>query len=475
MKGGFGYRVVYWLQVKGDFFMGNYLDEYKSKLITAEEAVRMVKSGNVIDYGMFATKPVDFDIALGKRAGDGLEKVAIRGTGSVLPVPEVIKNDIEKMTFQYFSWYYTALDRKAGDLGLVCHSPCNYHEAGILVNDPRYAYIWPDIWVAQVTPMDKAGCFNFGLGNSHNRGWALDSKIAIVEVNENMPYCPGGCDEYVHISEIDYIIEGSNTPIFTTPPAPAPSAEEEKIAKLIVEDIQDGACLQLGIGALPNLIGEMIADSDLKDLGIQTEMFCDAMVRLYDAGKITNARKAKDKYKSTYAFCLGTQETYDFLDRNPRCASCAVIHTNEPSEIARNDNFISINNILEIDLFNQVCSESYGTRQISGTGGQLDFVIGAFHSQGGKSFLAFTSTYKDKEGNIQSRIKPMLTPGGIVTVPRSAVNFLVTEYGKVDMKARSIWGRAEALINIAHPDFRDDLIKAAEEMKIWSRTNHIPF
>ena len=455
--------------------MKTYLDEYRTKLITAEKAAQLVESDNIVDYGMFATKPVDFDLALGKRAGEHLENVSVRGTGTILPVPEVIKNDPEQKSFQYFSWYFTAIDRKAGDFGLACHSPFNYHEATILAYNEDFSHVWPDVWVAQVTPMDKAGCFNFGLGNSHNRGMALHSKTAIVEINNNMPRCLGGSDEYVHISEIDYIIEGSNFDIFSTPPSPAPTPEEQQIAKFIVEEIVDGACIQLGIGALPNLIGNLIAESDLKDLGVQSEMFCDSMVRMYETGKITNAKKARDINKSTFSFCLGTQDTYDFLDDNPRCASSAVYDTNSPEGVARNDNVISINNILEIDLFTQVCSESSGLRQISGTGGQLDFVVGAFHSRGGKSFLAFSSTFKDKEGVLHSRVKPLLSPGGIVTVPRTQVQYVVTEYGKVNMKARSIWGRAESLINIAHPDFRDELIKAAQEMKIWSKTNRIPF
>ena len=456
--------------------MKTYLDEYKRKLITAEQAAQLVESNAIIDYGMFATKPVDFDAALGKRAGDGLENVSVRGTGSILPIPEVIKNDIEQKTFQYFSWYFTLLDRKAADMGLAAHNPFNYHEATMLAySQGVYKELEPQVWCAQVTPMDKHGCFNFGLGNSHNRGMALMSKIAIVEVNENMPVCLGGNDEYVHISEIDYIIEGSNSPIFTTPPSAEPTPEERKIAEYILKEIPDGACLQLGIGALPNLIGHMIADSDLKDMGIQSEMFCDSFVTMYEKGKITNARKSYDINKSTYSFCLGTQDTYDFLDNNPRCASTQVMYTNDPSQVARQDKVIAVNNILEIDLLSQVCSESFGLRQISGTGGQLDFVIGAFHSKGGKGILAFSSTFKDKEGQLHSRIKPLLTPGAVVTVPRTQVHYLVTEYGIVAMKALSVWGRAEALINLAHPDFRDELLQSAKEMKIWTRTNRIPF
>lgn len=457
--------------------MSTYLEEYKRKLITVEEAARLVQSNDIIDYGMFATKPVDFDVALSKRAGEpDLQNVAIRGTGSVLPVPQVIQGDVEQKSFQYFNWFFTAIDRKAGDFGLACHNPFNYHEATTLAYNRDYETWWPNVWVSQVTPMDKHGCFNFGLGNSHNRGLALGSKrVAIVEVNENMPRCLGGNDEYVHISEIDYIIEGSNTPIFATPPSAAPTPEETKIAAHIMEHIPNGACIQLGIGALPNLLGNMLADSDLKDLGVQSEMFCDAYVKMYEKGKITNANKAYDINKSTYSFCLGTKETYDFLDDNPLCASCTVNYTNNPENIARHDNMISLNNILEVDLLSQVCSESSGLRQISGTGGQLDFVIGAFHSKGGKAFLAFSSTYKDKEGNLQSRIRPLLTPGAAVTVPRTIVQYLVTEYGAISMKGRSVWGRAESVISLAHPDFRDELIKQAKEMKIWSKTNRIPF
>ncbi|NLW91825.1 MAG: butyryl-CoA:acetate CoA-transferase [Syntrophomonadaceae bacterium] len=454
-----------------------YHEEYKRKLISLEEAAQLIQSNDIIDYGMFPTKPVDFDIALSKRAGDpNLTNVAIRGTGGVLPIPEVVKNDPEQKSFQYFSWFFTALDRKMGEYGLATHLPANYHEANLMATDTSLAHIWPTVWVAQTTPMDKNGCFNFGLGCSHNRGLAVNSKrLAIVEVNQNMPRCLGGNDEYMHISEIDYIVEGSNTPIFTIPAAGAPTPEETKIAEYIMAEIPNGACVQLGIGAMPNLLGNMIADSDLKDLGVQSEMFCDAYVAMYDKGKITNAKKSYDTNKSTYAFCLGTQDTYDFLDDNPLCGACNVNYTNNPTNIAMHDNVIGINNILEIDLLSQVCSETSGLRQISGTGGQLDFIIGAFHSKGGKGFLAFSSTFKDKEGKVHSRVRPMLTPGAVVTVPRTTVHYLVTEYGIANMKGLSTWGRAEAVIGLAHPDFRDELIKDAKEMKLWSRTNKTPF
>jgi len=450
--------------------LGTFLEEYKSKLVTAEQAAKLVKSGDLIDYGVFATKPVDFDAALAGRAGE-VTDVAVRGTATVLPVPKIIQADPMQKSFQYYSWYYTAIDRAISQHELVNFIPNNFNEGYILLSRPEYNALWPNVWVAQTTSMDAHGNFNFGLGNAHNRVLALSAPITIVEVNENMPRCLGGIGESIHISQVDYVIEGSNSPIFTTPPAGAPNPQEEAIARLVMEEIHDGCCIQLGIGALPNLLGTMIADSDLKDLGIQTEMFVEAYMKMYENGIVTNAKKAYDWDKATYTFCFGTQETYDFLNDNPQCASCTSFYTNNPTRIAMHDNIISLNNIVEIDLQGQVCSESSGTRHISGTGGQLDWTLGAFQSKGGKGFLAFTSTYTDKDGNLKSRIKPMLTPGAAVSVPRHCVHYLVTEYGKVRMKGLSVWGMTEAIISLAHPQFRDELLKEARDMKIWTRTN----
>ena len=199
----------------------------------------------------------------------------------------------------------------------------------------------------------------------------------------------------------------------------------------------------------------------------------DSYVDLYLAGKITGARKTTDRYKMVYTFAMGTKKLYDFLDNNPACAIYPVNYTNDPRIIALNDNFIAINNAIEIDLYGQVCSESVGTRQISGTGGQLDFIYGAFHSHGGKGMICLSSTFTDKDGRVQSRIRPTLTPGAVVTVPRSITSYVVTEYGIVNLKGKSTWQRSADLISIAHPDFRDELIKEAEKMKIWRRTNKI--
>jgi acyl-CoA hydrolase len=193
---------------------------------------------------------------------------------------------------------------------------------------------------------------------------------------------------------------------------------------------------------------------------------------MFKAGKITGSHKNIDRYKQVYSFVLGSQELYEYIDDNPGLASYSVDYTNDPKVIAQIDDFVSINACIEVDLFGQVCSESVGTRHISGTGGQLDFVEGAYKSKGGQSFICLPSTI-DIKGKVGSRIKPVLTPGAIVTSPRTATHMLVTEYGIASMKGKSTWERAEALINIAHPDFRDMLVADAENMNIWRRSNKI--
>ncbi|HNX93143.1 MAG TPA: acetyl-CoA hydrolase/transferase C-terminal domain-containing protein, partial [Syntrophomonas sp.] len=260
-------------------------------------------------------------------------------------------------------------------------------------------------------------------------------------------------------------------PKLTNLPALPVSDTDKKIAAHVMELMCDGACVQLGIGAMPNTVGALIAQSDLKDLGVHTEMLCDSYVDMYNAGRISGQKKTLDKGKMVYTFAMGTDKLYNFMDHNPVCACYPVHYCNDPHVIAQNDNVIAINNCLEVDMYGQVASEASAGRQISGTGGQLDFIIGAFHSKGGKPIIALSSTVKKSDGTLMSRITPGLTPGTIVTVPRSITSYVITEYGAVNLKGKSTWERAEALISIAHPNFRDELIKSADQAKIWLRTN----
>jgi acyl-CoA hydrolase len=219
-------------------------------------------------------------------------------------------------------------------------------------------------------------------------------------------------------------------------------------------------------------VGSMVAKSSLKDLAVHSEMYVDAFVKMSEAGKITGARKQIDKYKQVFSFAFGSKDLYDFIDDNPGIASYSVDYVNNPYVVSQLDNFVSVNACIEVDVFGQICSETVGTRHISGTGGQLDFVEGAYRSEGGQSFICMTSTFEGKDG-LKSRIKPILTPGSIVTAPRTAVHMIVTEYGIADLKGKSTWQRAEEIIDIAHPTFQDELIKEAEEMKIWRRSNKV--
>ena len=247
---------------------------------------------------------------------------------------------------------------------------------------------------------------------------------------------------------------------------------DSKIAEMIVKEIPNGATLQLGVGGLPNTVGAMIAESDLKDLGMHTEMLVDAFYLMYREGRLTNKLKPIDKDKAVWAFALGSQDMYDWMDDNPFLAGYPVEYVNDPFVISQFDNFISINNCIDIDLFGQISSESSGTHQISGSGGQLDFTDGAYRSRGGKSIIALRSTFHNKKtGQDESRIRPTLLNGTIVTDPRSQAHWVATEYGMVNLMGASTWERAEKLISIAHPKFREDLIKAAEDMKIWRYSN----
>ena len=292
----------------------------------------------------------------------------------------------------------------------------------------------------------------------------------IIEVNPNMPRCLGGFEEGIHISKVDMIVE-SDAPLGIMGGGGAATEVDHAVAKLIVEEIPNGACLQLGIGGMPNAVGTLIAQSDLKDLGVHTEMYVDAFVDISMAGKINGSKKAIDRGRQTFAFGAGTQKLYDFVNNNPSCMSAPVDYTNDARTISQIDNFISINNAVNMDLFGQVNAESAGIKQISGAGGQLDFVLGAYLSKGGKSFICCSSSFTDKQGNLKSRILPTLDNGSIVTDARPNVHYVVTEYGKVCLKGMSAWQRAEALISIAHPQFREELIAQAEKMHLWRRSN----
>lgn len=448
----------------------NYQQEYKEKLVTAEEAATAVKSGQWVDYGWCVTTPYEVDKAVAKRIADlNLTDVKFRG-GILMREPEIFKIENPADHLVWNSWHMGGVERRAVAKGFSFYDPLRYSEL------PRYYLDMKepvDVAIEMVSPMDEHGYFNFGPSASHLGAVVQRAKKVIVEVNNTVPRCLGGVENGVHISQVDMIVESDNTPIPVTGAAGEPSEVDQKVAQLIVDEIPNGACLQLGIGGMPNAVGKLIATSDLKDLGVHTEMYVDAFVDLAEAGKINGSKKSIDRFRQTFAFGSGTQKMYDYLNDNPECMSTSVGYTNDVRVISQLDNFMSINNAVDIDLFGQISSESSGLKHISGAGGQLDFVLGAYLSNGGKSFICLSSTFTNKKGELQSRILPTLHDGSVVTDTRANVQYIVTEYGIINLKGLSTWQRAEALISIAHPDFRDQLIKDAERMNIWRRTNKI--
>ena len=444
----------------------SFLEEYKQKLVSADEAVKIVKSGDWVDYGWCTGKPDALDNALARRT-DELKDVNVRG-GILLKPLAIFEREDAGEHFTWNSWHMGGYERKLIKRGCSFYSPIRYSEL------PRYyrdSTTPDDVAMFQVAPMDSHGYFNFGPNASHLGAVCETSKKIIVEVNENMPRCHGGSEANVHISQVSYIVEGDNPAIGELGAGGPATDVDKKVAELIVDQIPNGACLQLGIGGMPNAVGSLIAESDLKDLGVHTEMYVDAFVDIAKAGKITGAKKNIDRYRQAYGFGAGTKKMYDYLDENPERMSAPVSYTNDIKNIAALDNFISINNCVDLDLFGQISSESSGTKHISGAGGQLDFVLGAYMSNGGKSFICCSSTFTDKQGVVHSRIRPTLVEGSVVTDTRANTHYIVTEYGMVNVKGLSTWQKAEAIISVAHPDFRDELIKEAEKMHIWRRSN----
>ena len=414
----------------------DYRSMYQQKLVSADQAAAVVKSGDWVDYAWTTGTPVAVDKAIAKRLPE-LHDVNFRG-GILMWVPEIFKieNPAEHMTWN--SWHMSGIERKAIAQGFAFYNPMRYSELPRFYRDFAEANR-NDVAVFQVAPMDEHGYFNFGPNASHLAAICETSKVVIVEVNENMPVCLGGFEEGVHISQVDMIVEGDNPSIAEMGGGGAASEVDEAVAKLIVEEIPDGACLQLGIGGMPNAVGSLIAKSDLKDLGVHTEMYVDAFVDIAEAGKITGAHKNIDKGRQVYGFGAGTKKLYDYLNNNPACMSAPVNYTNDVRVVAQLDNFMSINNAVDIDLFGQVSSESSGIKHISGAGGQLDFVMGAYLSKGGKSFICCSSTFTTKDGELKSRILPTLHPGSIVTDTRANTHYVVTEFGKVNLKGLSTW------------------------------------
>ncbi len=442
----------------------NVYDEYKKKLVSAAEAVKLVKDGDWVDYSQTCSFPEALDEALAARR-DELCDVKIRNAIAMKPI-QVVECDPEHKAFTYNAWHCSGIDRKYIDNGMAFFSPMLFRDCGSYY---KKGFAPVNVAMISVAPMDKHGYFSYGLTNCCLQEMLDAADHIILEVNEHMPVIYGMENDHIHISEVDYVVEGGRDVCMV--PSPAASEIDKKIAGHIFPFLYDGLTVQIGIGGMPNALGGLIAESDLKDLGMHTELMSDGYLKLYQAGKITNKKKPVNRGKGVFSICNGSRELYEFLDHNIDILSAPMYYVNNPAVIKELDHFVSINGCVAMDLFGQVSSESSGIRQISGTGGQLDFVTGAYAAEHGQAFLAMSSTFKDKQGVLHSRIMPKFTAGDIITTPRTQAPTMVTEYGVAQLSGLTTWQRAEKIINIAHPDFREELIKAADEQKIWRKSN----
>jgi len=431
-------------------FTRNWEAEYKRKLVSLDEAAQGVKSGDTVMLSAGPSTPVDLMNAIAGRYRE-LEGVTVF-SGILMNILDHLKAEC-RGHINHHSIFLGPLERMFLEQGNIEVTPFQFSKTDELIMSGGC-----DVALFEVSPPDARGYMSYGPLGTFNNG-IVSRRVGkiMVQVNRKTPFV-NGMDAHIHVTKVDCICEADHD--LAEIPEIAADEEDHRIAGYICEQIPDGACIQLGLGKVANAVG--FALESRKDLGVHTEMLTDSMVTLANKGVITCAKKTLYHDKMICGFGIGTRALYDFMDRNPLISTFPISFVCDPRVIAQIDNFISINNALTVDLTGQVCSETIGFSQYSGTGGQLDFVRGAQLSKGGKSFIALKSTAETKKGRV-SRIVSALPPGTVVTTPRSDVQYLVTEYGIADLRNRSIQQRVKRMIAIAHPDFRDRLTREATE------------
>ena len=435
--------------------MSDFKALYKSKQKSVSEALKLIRSGDAVMTALGAAEPMELLKQIHTIADLGTTGVDITNCLPmheydfiVNPNPKVITNS---------GWFFSGVQRKAAKAGgeHLSFVPQHLHGAGLRRMYAMHQDNRRIVLLASCSPMDEHGFLSLSLSATYERLLVDDGAVVIVEVNTQMPRTFG--DVTIHISEIDALVETSNAPA-QLPHVPS-SDNDSKIAAFVAERIDDGSTIQLGIGGIPNALANGLKDK--KHLGIHTEMLTDNMVDLVLCGAVDNSQKTLYKHKIVGTFAMGTQKLYDFINNNPSVVLKNGSWVNDPAVIGENYKMQSMNTALEIDLFGQCASESIGPMQFSGSGGQADTAIGAQRNAGGHSFICLYSTAmvknKDGEREVVSKIAPMLKHGSVVTLSRNDVDYVVTEYGIVSLRGRSLKERAERLISIAHPDFRDEL------------------
>lgn len=428
--------------------------EYREKLVSADEAVSHIRSGQRIVFSHAAGESLVLSDALVRNRAlfENVEIVHMVAMGEA----KYCEPGMEKH-FRHNSFFLGASTRKAAKEGRADVTPVYFSEVPELFRTTLPV----DAVFLNLSPPDEHGYCSFGISVDYSKPAAMEAELVIAQINPSMPRTLG--DSFIHISDIDYIVE-ADTPLIELPPAGI-SEVERAIGKNCASLIEDGDTLQLGIGAIPDAVLGFLKEK--KDLGIHSEMISDGIVELYEAGVITNRRKSLHAGKSIVTFLMGTRKLYDFADNNPAVELHPVDYVNDPYVIAQNERLVSVNSCVQVDLMGQVVSASVGRRQISGVGGQVDFVRGANMSRGGKSIMAMPSTAA--EGRI-SKIVPVIGEGAAVTTSRYDADYIVTEYGAARLKGETLRNRAKKLIRIAHPDFRRMLAEEYEKRfrEAWS-------
>ncbi len=434
--------------------MSPYSAEYKRKLTTPEKAIARLKNGCVVIHGMTIAEPPALLAAIAERArADDITDVHIYSFNTQKHAADTYLAVDLQDRIHAKTWFLGPSSRKLAAVGLVQFIPSYLHQCPKFIRE----YMDVDACVTTVSPMDRAGWFSFGTANDFTSTAAREADLLIVEVNENMPRVFGG--GLLHISEVDLIVE-NNVPLMQIPPPP-PKPQDDAVGRFIAEIIPDGAVLQLGIGTLPNAICPHLGGH--KDLGVHSELFGPGMKELILKGVITGRRKTLHPHKHVFSVAYGTDDTFAFMNDNPSLSSYPSDYVMAPDIIAQNDDMIAVNSIIQIDLTGQCNAEFMLGHEYSGTGGQLDFVRGAYAAKRGKSVM---TTYATAKGDEISRIVPRLDQDAAVTTPRMDTHYVCTEYGIVNLKNKSVGERALAIIGIAHPKFRDELMRGAGDMHL---------
>lgn len=429
---------------------GTWQEQYQALQMTGEEAAALIRNGDVLAVAAMANWPREIDAALARRLQARDEHVAIHGhfvpAFSKLLAPECA----DRVTYDS---NFFGVERTMAAQGNVRFVPTHLSQTAdwLVSRHPRVALL-------TCTPPDENGWMSRSLWSSSlNRKVIERCELVLVEVHEGLPYLEsdGAFHTKLHVSEVDGIIPASGPLVEMA--NPAADDTDRAIAGYIADMVPDGACVQFGLGGLANAIGQCLAYAGKKELGVQTEVMTGCLVDLLEQGVVTNSRKKLYPGRIVGSHLVGNRALWDYAHHNTVFCQKELDFVNDARVICQNDGVVSINNAMEIDLTGQVNAESVGTRQYSGTGGQLEWVVGSQWSKGGKSIIALRSAYRDKNGQLHSKIRPQLSAGSIVTTPRSSVQYVVTEYGVADLKYKNVLERAQALIAIAHPDFRAQL------------------